>query len=234
MVSNTPTMLFRLHVKLLRNDTYLASVIDEPLRPHNTNTTHRGYDDTGALYYVIAVVLMYGFSIILMIGSSIKKSKNDNGVRKYMKNRDKIRQVARRQEKFKARQATYGKRYYTIAQTLASSTSTQTGHEPGIDEGKELNADLSKDNSEITQTEKQVATSSSMPSGHPNVGQSYLRVHIPAPDDPIHLSSPGQDMTVTPAFIVPQHGSQNMQAVDENQERITHMHILCVDSPVEV
>ena len=34
----------------------------------------------GALYYVIAVVLIYGFSIILMIGSQIRKNKHDKGV----------------------------------------------------------------------------------------------------------------------------------------------------------
>jgi len=34
----------------------------------------------GALYYVIAVVLIYGFSIILLIGSQIRKNKHDRGV----------------------------------------------------------------------------------------------------------------------------------------------------------
>ena len=35
---------------------------------------------TGALYYVIAVVLIYGFSIILMIASQIRKNRHDKGV----------------------------------------------------------------------------------------------------------------------------------------------------------
>jgi len=37
----------------------------------------------GALYYVIAVVLIYGFSIILLIGSQIRKNKHDRGISRY-------------------------------------------------------------------------------------------------------------------------------------------------------
>ena len=63
------------------------------------------YDDEGALYYVIAVLFMYAFSIILMIGSLIKKSKQDNGMSKYMEDLDKVRKVERRQLKYKSRLA---------------------------------------------------------------------------------------------------------------------------------
>ena len=97
----------------LHNGTYLASVRDET-HHYNTSTAQNEYDDTGALYYVIAVVLIYGCSIILMIGSSIKKSKNDNGVHKYMQEMDKIKRLARRQEKFKTRLVMYGKRYRNV------------------------------------------------------------------------------------------------------------------------
>ena len=113
MDSNTSRSLFRLRIHHLHNGTYLASVIDET-HHYNTSTVQNEYDDTGALYYVIAVVLMYGCSIILMIGSSIKKSKNDNGVHKYMKDMDKIKRLARRQEKFKTRLVMYGKRYRNV------------------------------------------------------------------------------------------------------------------------
>ena len=63
------------------------------------------YDDEGALYYVIAVLFMYAFSIILMIGSLIKKSKQDNGMSKYMEDLNKVRKVERRQLKYKSRLA---------------------------------------------------------------------------------------------------------------------------------
>ena len=43
-------------------------------------SSHAGQSSIGALYYVIAVVLIYGFSIILMIGSQIRKNKHDRGL----------------------------------------------------------------------------------------------------------------------------------------------------------
>ena len=62
------------------------------------------YDNEGALYYVIVVIFIYGFSIILMIGSLIKKS-DDTGVSKYMKEMERLRSVERRQQKFMTRMA---------------------------------------------------------------------------------------------------------------------------------
>jgi len=44
------------------------------------SNSHASQSSIGALYYVIAVVLIYGFSIILMIGSQIRKNKHDKGV----------------------------------------------------------------------------------------------------------------------------------------------------------
>jgi len=45
-----------------------------------TSHAGAGQSSIGALYYVIAVVLIYGFSIILMIGSQIRKNKHDRGL----------------------------------------------------------------------------------------------------------------------------------------------------------
>lgn len=42
--------------------------------------SHTGQSSIGALYYVIAVVLIYGFSIILLIASQIRKNKHDKGI----------------------------------------------------------------------------------------------------------------------------------------------------------
>ncbi|ELT93332.1 hypothetical protein CAPTEDRAFT_202677 [Capitella teleta] len=69
-----------------------------------TNSQQAEYDDTGALYYVVAVVFIYGFSIILMIGSLIRrKSNSDRGMNVYMQGLEKARRVERRREKFKVR-----------------------------------------------------------------------------------------------------------------------------------
>ena len=94
-------------VTQLNNSLWLISVADEKNNsfldyPPFKKAT---YDDQGALYYVIAVLFMYAFSIILMIGSLIKKSKQDNGMSKYMEDLDKVRKVERRQLKYKSRLA---------------------------------------------------------------------------------------------------------------------------------
>ena len=101
--------VFRLKISRLNNGSFVASVLDHEIHSHNgsqvwaTLEPESGYDDQGALYYVIVVVFMYGFSIILMIGSSMKKSQQDNGMNTYMKDLDKMRRLERRQEKFKMR-----------------------------------------------------------------------------------------------------------------------------------
>ena len=133
----------------LQNDrTYNVTMIISLINTsHRQNTNQQEYDDTGALYYVIAVVLMYGFSIILMIGSSIKKSKNDNGVRKYMKDLDKVKRLARRQEKFKTRLVMNGKRYWKV---LGSDRAVVSIREPctrgsAPEETPEISSDATAD-----------------------------------------------------------------------------------------
>ena len=97
-----------LQVIQLENKTWIAFL----LKSGNKTTEKESdpYDDTGALYYVIAVVLIYGFSIILMIGSFIKKSRQDHGLSKYMEDMDMVRQLEKRQAKFKTRLAMHNNR----------------------------------------------------------------------------------------------------------------------------
>ena len=57
---------------------------------------HRRKDDLGALYYVIAVIFIYGFSIILMIASHVRKNKMDTKLRHYTKEIAKVRKSERR------------------------------------------------------------------------------------------------------------------------------------------
>lgn len=89
----------------LENGTFIAKVID--FNKGNSSVFNGGnsYDGQGALIYVCAVLVIYGFSIFLMIGSLIKKSMSDHGVSVYMKNMDTLRRVERRQAKFKTRMA---------------------------------------------------------------------------------------------------------------------------------
>ncbi len=93
-----------LRVKQLTNTSWLVSVHDhrnktvllDQLQPFRKSTSAhaQSYDDQGALYYVIAVLFMYALSIILMIGSLIKKSKQDNGMSKYMEDLDRVRALS--------------------------------------------------------------------------------------------------------------------------------------------
>ena len=85
------------------NNSYIARL--EKSASSDNGTLSDPYDPTGALYYVVAVVFLYGFSIVLMIGSLVKRSKSDHGVSKYMKEMDTVRRLERRQEKFKVRLA---------------------------------------------------------------------------------------------------------------------------------
>ena len=54
-----------------------AALVPEARDTASSMTSHDRESSIGALYYVIAVVLIYGFSIILMIGSQIRKNKHD-------------------------------------------------------------------------------------------------------------------------------------------------------------
>ena len=208
-------------------------MIDEPTSRHNTSAgTHGGYDDTGALYYVIAVVLMYGCSIVLMIGSSIKKSKNDNGVRKYMKDLDKIKRLARRQEKFKARLLMYGKRYHKTSE--ARSTPTISMDEQRTDSIRLSHIDDTTGDNAAIQTQYQKVDDCPMSSENLNVDHCCLTVDTPAPDDALHVSCPGQDMTVTPALIVPQQKSQSKQEKGDQDELETKDIAIATGIPIEV
>ena len=208
-----------LQIKQLHSGTYFASVIDET-HHYNISTVQNEYDDTGALYYVIAVVLMYGCSIILMIGSSIKKSKNDNGVHKYMKDMDKIKRLARRQEKFKTRLVMYRKRYYKDEPCVATKISAM--------EGDTLNDEAQLSDTDVISGElPELPCPTDLPQGQPQYSidctqsqplsptgctlsdmqtsftQDTLIVEMPELEDRILQDPPTFDMSVTPVYIVP-------------------------------
>ena len=96
-----------LQIVQLQNKSWITVLLES--ENSTAASTEDTYDDQGALYYVVAVVMIYGFSIILMIASFIKKSRHDNGLSKYMEDMDKVRQLERRQQKFKTRMAMQNK-----------------------------------------------------------------------------------------------------------------------------
>ena len=61
------------------NGTLLATVERSPPRPA------RIPDDVGALYYVVAVILIYGLSILMMIASYTRKNSADHKLNRYLK-----------------------------------------------------------------------------------------------------------------------------------------------------
>ena len=98
------------------NGSLSVSQLDNfPLVFNASDTTEAtAYDDKGALYYVIAVIFIYGFSIVLMIGSTVKRKDHDDGVHNYLNGLEKIRMLEWRQEKFKIRQMMYNTKFQHI------------------------------------------------------------------------------------------------------------------------
>ncbi|KAK7508426.1 hypothetical protein BaRGS_00000665, partial [Batillaria attramentaria] len=81
----------RLQVRLeeQENNTWIGYIED----PRLTNK-----DDIGALYYVIAVIFIYGLSIVMMIASHIRKNKQDCQLRAYLKEMANLRKADRREK----------------------------------------------------------------------------------------------------------------------------------------
>ena len=72
----------------------MASVV------HNPNK--KVEDDTGALYYVIAVILIYGCSILMMIASYIRKNNADQKLNRYLKDMASVRKKEQHWQLFNA------------------------------------------------------------------------------------------------------------------------------------
>ncbi|XP_076462943.1 uncharacterized protein LOC143295247 [Babylonia areolata] len=75
----------RLHQQV--NDT-LVGYIEDPRLGDS--------DDIGALYYVVAVIFIYGLSIVMMIASHIRRNKQDCQLRAYLKEMALLRKEDRR------------------------------------------------------------------------------------------------------------------------------------------
>lgn len=86
MMDATRNLRFRIQTS--NNETYVA-IIDS----RETN-----YDNIGALYYVVAVVMIYGLSIVMMIASHIRRNKQDGQLRSYLKDMAALRKKNRREK----------------------------------------------------------------------------------------------------------------------------------------
>ena len=90
---------FIVYVKVLsdKNQTFTGHILGTQV--NNSTKQQDQYDHTGAVYYILAVILLYSCSIMLMIGSIAKKKNND--VSTYMMDLEKIRKLELKQEKFR-------------------------------------------------------------------------------------------------------------------------------------
>ena len=62
----------------INSDQIFVPGIELNLDRHRYHHFDRIEDDVGALYYVVAVILIYGCSILMMIASYIRKNKVGN------------------------------------------------------------------------------------------------------------------------------------------------------------
>ncbi|XP_045156930.2 uncharacterized protein LOC123523309 [Mercenaria mercenaria] len=86
MMEAVRNMHFR--IQATDNETYVAIV----------DSRETDYDNSGALYYVVVVVLIYGLSIIMMIASHIRRNKQDGQLRSYLKEMAILRKKNRREQ----------------------------------------------------------------------------------------------------------------------------------------
>ncbi|XP_060605945.1 uncharacterized protein LOC132758347 [Ruditapes philippinarum] len=86
MMDATRNMRFR--IQTTGNDTFLATI----------DSQEADYDNDGALYYVVVVVLIYGLSIVMMIASHIRRNKQDGQLRCYLKEMAILRKKNRREK----------------------------------------------------------------------------------------------------------------------------------------
>jgi len=77
--------IFTFRIDQTENGSLTATVLQKDAETGNLTALHRYHhhfqhggrvqDDVGALYYVVAVILIYGCSILMMIASYIRKNK---------------------------------------------------------------------------------------------------------------------------------------------------------------
>ena len=78
------------------------------------NNKAEDYDSVGAIYYVIAVIIMFGCTILLMFCSFVRKTHDDNSIISYMKDLDRLERLQLKQEKFRTNLQIHQKKVHRI------------------------------------------------------------------------------------------------------------------------
>jgi hypothetical protein len=72
------------------------------------------YDSVGAIYYVIAILIMFACTILLMFCSFVRKTQDDNSIISYMKDLDRLERLQLKQEKFRTNLQIHQKKVHRI------------------------------------------------------------------------------------------------------------------------
>ena len=109
---NSQEFIVAVKVSNLQNRTFIGRILESH---NNTTATNQvPYDSTGAVYYILAVIFMYSFSIMMMIGSFARKTKHDNHFRSYMKDIEIVAKLELKQEKFRTKLHMHQKKVIVI------------------------------------------------------------------------------------------------------------------------
>ena len=87
--------------RLMNCSQYDASDDNVDVQTDMAVTMEEDYDHEGAIYYVIAVLLVYSLSIFLFIMSMIKKTRSQEEIESYLDNMGSIREQEKKQLKHK-------------------------------------------------------------------------------------------------------------------------------------
>ncbi|ELU08888.1 hypothetical protein CAPTEDRAFT_206958 [Capitella teleta] len=98
-----PDMILRLNVQ--NTTAMFVAYKFEPgdVSSNVTVATLRPYDAKGAMYFAVAVILLYGVSIALMIGSTLRKQEFEYEVKGFLRSYARIDQQKRKREKQRMR-----------------------------------------------------------------------------------------------------------------------------------
>ena len=132
---DSDTFLFKL--VSYNNGTVTGKIVSSN---HTSGSDHiKNYDASGALYYILAVIFMYGCSILMMIASFVKKSTHDTTGITYIKDLQGLEKMQLQQEKFRTKLQMHQKRVHRIL---------------GPDRAEVLDENGSKSPSPLTPTEE--------------------------------------------------------------------------------
>ena len=96
------------------NKTMIVSSWSSEASMGDKKSQAEAYDSIGALFYVIAVIAMFGCTIIMMFCSFVRKSRQDNSIVSYMKDVQRLEKLQLTQEKFRTKLKIHHKKVHRI------------------------------------------------------------------------------------------------------------------------